>query len=297
MTLQQIKYFICAAEAGSISEAAKRMYVAQSSVSSAIKDLENYYGIQLFQRSAKGVILTGAGAELLHELQAIDKKMDFLKNKYNDSEKQNVTFSVAALHHVFALEPFTSIAKQLSEEKYKQYKICFLECCSSEILEHVERGYADIGVLFFDDLMLKQVHQELKNRHLEFHETAQEQLYAFVHKDHPLAGRDFLSSDDLIAYPCVTYDRILQSTPLTGEMISSYPRKIGTNDRAVAYSLLRSTNAFLTGSSYHVQDPCYSDIIAIPTQGNSSIHVGWVVREEYKPSDLALQFIDQLPHI
>ena len=43
MTLQQIKYFISVAESGSISEAAKRLFTAQSSISSAIKEIENTY--------------------------------------------------------------------------------------------------------------------------------------------------------------------------------------------------------------------------------------------------------------
>ena len=83
MTLQQIKCFLSAAETGSISEAAKRLYMAQSSVSSAIRELEKYCGVQLLERNAKGVILTGAGEELLSELLVIDKKMDFIKNKYS----------------------------------------------------------------------------------------------------------------------------------------------------------------------------------------------------------------------
>ena len=40
MTIQQMKYFITVADSGSISEAAKRLYAAQSSVSSAIKEIE-----------------------------------------------------------------------------------------------------------------------------------------------------------------------------------------------------------------------------------------------------------------
>lgn len=40
MTLQQIRYFISVAESGSISEAAKRLFTAQSSISSAIKEIE-----------------------------------------------------------------------------------------------------------------------------------------------------------------------------------------------------------------------------------------------------------------
>ena len=50
MTLQQIKYFINVAESGSISEAAKRLFTAQSSISSAVKEIENTYGITAFIR-------------------------------------------------------------------------------------------------------------------------------------------------------------------------------------------------------------------------------------------------------
>ena len=45
MTLQQIRYLNAVAEAGSISKAAEQLYVAQSSISSAIKDVEKEYAI------------------------------------------------------------------------------------------------------------------------------------------------------------------------------------------------------------------------------------------------------------
>lgn len=54
MTLQQMRYFIGAAESGSISEAAKRSFTAQSSISGAIKEVENTYGITAFVRDSKG---------------------------------------------------------------------------------------------------------------------------------------------------------------------------------------------------------------------------------------------------
>lgn len=58
MTLQQIRYFISVAESGSISEAAKRLFTAQSSISSAIKEIENTYDITAFIRESTGVRLT-----------------------------------------------------------------------------------------------------------------------------------------------------------------------------------------------------------------------------------------------
>ena len=71
MTLQQMRYFIGAAESGSISEAAKRSFTAQSSISGAIKEVENTYGITAFVRDSKGVRLTRSGEELLINLKNI----------------------------------------------------------------------------------------------------------------------------------------------------------------------------------------------------------------------------------
>lgn len=292
MTLQQIKYFIDAAESGSISETAKRMYVAQSSVSSAIKELERFHGVQLFHRNAKGVALTGAGEELLIELRVVVKKMDFLQHKYHERGTKSITFSVAAQHHIFGLEPFISVAREITSKKYK---LCFLESCTSDILENVERGYADIGIFFFADPISKQVLQEIRNHSLQYHSLGTEMLHAHLRKDHPLAEKTSISISDLMSYPCITYDHILRSNPLSGEAIASCPRKIGTTDRAVAYSLLCNLDAFLTGSSYCSPEERNQNIVARPIQNSYLIHLVWVAREHYKPSEIAQHFIDLLP--
>ena len=78
MTLQQMRYFIGAAESGSISEAAKRSFTAQSSISGAIKEVENTYGITAFVRDSKGVRLTRSGEELLIEFKWILNRLDYL---------------------------------------------------------------------------------------------------------------------------------------------------------------------------------------------------------------------------
>ena len=82
MTIQQMKYFITVADSGSISEAAKRLYAAQSSVSSAIKEIEFYYGVTAFSRDSKGVCLTKEGEELLIEFKGILTRLEFLDAKY-----------------------------------------------------------------------------------------------------------------------------------------------------------------------------------------------------------------------
>ena len=57
--LRQLRYFVTTAECGSVAEASRKLYIAQPSVSTAIKQLEDSFGVQLFIRHhAQGVSLT-----------------------------------------------------------------------------------------------------------------------------------------------------------------------------------------------------------------------------------------------
>src|ERR1700710_2834137 len=66
ISLSQLRYFLMAAEHGSMTEAAGALFIAQSAVSSAVARLEDSLGTQLFIRQrAKGLVLTADGLEFL----------------------------------------------------------------------------------------------------------------------------------------------------------------------------------------------------------------------------------------
>lgn len=65
MTLQQLKYVIAVAEKGSITEAAKDLYISQPSLSGAIKEVEKEATLTIFNRCRAGVALTTEGMEFL----------------------------------------------------------------------------------------------------------------------------------------------------------------------------------------------------------------------------------------
>src|SRR5450830_132891 len=71
MEFYQLKTFITVAEEGSLSRAATKVFVSLPAVSAQIKALEDEFGVQLFNRTAKGVHLTTAGSRLLVEAYAI----------------------------------------------------------------------------------------------------------------------------------------------------------------------------------------------------------------------------------
>ena len=65
MTLQQLRYVITVAKKGSISEAAKELFISQPSLSNAIKELEKEMQIVIFSRTNKGIVVSEEGREVV----------------------------------------------------------------------------------------------------------------------------------------------------------------------------------------------------------------------------------------
>ena len=65
MTFQHLKYLLTVAEKGSITEAAKGLFISQPSLSNAIKEVEKEIGFSIFTRSRTGIALTKEGMEFL----------------------------------------------------------------------------------------------------------------------------------------------------------------------------------------------------------------------------------------
>lgn len=79
MTIRHLKIFIVVAETGSMSAAANRLYLTQPTVSQAIRDLEEYYHVQLFERLHKKLFITEAGHQLLELARMVAGDFDSLE--------------------------------------------------------------------------------------------------------------------------------------------------------------------------------------------------------------------------
>jgi DNA-binding transcriptional LysR family regulator len=78
MTVQQLKYILKVAEVGSITEAAKLLFLSQPSLSNSIKETEKEAGITIFLRSRTGITLTKDGAEFLGYARQVIQQMELL---------------------------------------------------------------------------------------------------------------------------------------------------------------------------------------------------------------------------
>ncbi len=87
MTLRHLNIFAAVCEYGTMTKAAEELHIAQPAVSATVAELEKYYGIQLFERVSRRLVITDAGKELLLKAKAVLSAFsDFesLANKEND---------------------------------------------------------------------------------------------------------------------------------------------------------------------------------------------------------------------
>src|SRR6202035_5143288 len=82
--LRHLRYFVAVAEEASFTAAARRVHVAQQVLSSQIRQLEDALGVQLLERTSRGVALTAAGASFLEggrsTLAALDRTVTAARN-------------------------------------------------------------------------------------------------------------------------------------------------------------------------------------------------------------------------
>jgi DNA-binding transcriptional LysR family regulator len=112
MTLQQLKYFIEAVNCGSINKAAENLFIAQPSLSNAVKALEAEAGVELFVRTPKGVALTTDGVEFLGYARQIVEQASLLEQRYLSKKPSRRLCSISTQHYAFAVNAFVNMVKK-----------------------------------------------------------------------------------------------------------------------------------------------------------------------------------------
>lgn len=90
MTLRHLKMFIAVADAGSITSAAKTLFVAQPTVSQAILELERHYNVKLFDRLSKKLYLTEQGKRLLGYARHVTSLVTEMEQVSRDHDKSGL---------------------------------------------------------------------------------------------------------------------------------------------------------------------------------------------------------------
>lgn len=150
MELRQLKYFIAVADCGSLSRAAKRLFIAQSALSQQMLQLEEMLKVPLFFRSPKGVTLTESGQAFYEHARAIMRQVNDAKaaalQPLADAPAGSVIIGIPpSVSDALALPLY-----QRARECFPRVEIVFAEELTGNLIEQLRQGRLTLAFLFDD---------------------------------------------------------------------------------------------------------------------------------------------------
>ena len=293
MTIQQCKYVMEILKRGSFNEASKALFIAQSSLSSGIKSLENELGIKIFGRSNSGVYLTADGAEFVRYASQIVEQNDFILEKYKVGDVRK-KFYIATQHYDFVAEVFSKMLNTVTEELYK---ISLKETQTYDVIREVENGYCDVGIIAIKNTDFDIMKRFLFSKRIEFNSVLKVVPHVFVQKNHPLSSHTILSHTELEKYPFVSYEQGNHGNSFFTEEImdnTNVRQHIEISDRASLMNVLLTTKAYTIGTGIMPSTLNDGKIVSIPLKSESYYNIGYILHTDRICSDFGLLFVEML---
>ncbi|UHL63339.1 LysR family transcriptional regulator [Paralcaligenes sp. KSB-10] len=190
--IQSLRFFLYAAQAGSLTKAAERSHMTTSALSKRISELEKAIGCPLFVRLPRGLALTPAGQNLTEHVQSLLNGVNRMALDMNDYAL-GMRGHVRIWANTSAIIQFLPIDLAALMEQHPGIRIILEEKVSEEAVNAVAHGIADIGIFagYVSSLSLE---KRLYRR---------DQLVVLVPPNHPLAKRDTVDFADTLDYDFV----------------------------------------------------------------------------------------------
>lgn len=282
MTLQQLKYIVTVAETGNITEAAKRLFISQPSLTNAVRELENEMQVTIFNRTNKGVVVTNEGDVFLSYARQILEQVGLLEEKYLNVKERRPRFSVSCQHYSFAVNAFVDVIKAFDAN---QYDFTLRETQTYEIIEDVSKLRSEIGILYVSSKNEEIIGKLLKQNDLEFQELFIAKPHVFIYSKHPLAERENIELEELEEYPYLSFEQgEYNSFYFSEEILSTLDRKknIKVRDRATLFNLVIGLNGYTVSSGVISRELNGENIIAKPLLVDEYMRIG-IIRQKNMP--------------
>jgi len=293
ITLQQMQYFIEVAAEGSISAAADLLYVAQPTMSAAMRDLETRVGRDLLTRSARGVTLTVDGVEFLGYARQVVEQAELLEQRYLGRPPSRRLLGVSAQHYSFVVDAFVRMVKATDAA---EYEFSLRETRTFDIIEDVRTLRSELGILFRNDFNRNVLDKLLRDSGLAFHPLFRAEPHIFVSRRNPLAQRERATLDDLADLPRLTFDQGANNSFYFAEEILSTlssKQEIRVSDRATIFNLMIGLDGY-TISTGIISDDLDPEIVAVPLDVDERIEIGWIGRTAIPLTEQAQRYLGEV---
>lgn len=202
MELRVLQYFLAVTREQSISGAAESLYLSQPTLSRQLKELEEELGKQLFIRGSRRVTLTEEGMILRKRAEEIMELVKKAEDEISQSDELiagDITIGTGETDGV----RFLARAAQNLQKDYPLIHLHIVSGDKATVIEELDRGLIDFGVIFGDVDTLKYEHISLPYKDI---------WGVMMRRDFPLAEKEEITAADLMDKPLIISRQAFQNS-------------------------------------------------------------------------------------
>ncbi len=239
MELQHLRYVVEVARWGSISRAAKHLYMGQPNLSKAVKEVELEIGRPLFRRTAQGVEPTRSGEDFLFYARGVLDQMEQLRGLYTARDGSRATLSLWMPRASYLAAAYGQWLGTLGN---RALDLQYRETTANAAIDAVLSGEAHLGIVRFEARHAGFFESVMQANGLHHAPLWEFQMQVLMHRSHPLAHLDTVPLHRLDEYPEVTHGDSAFVLPQAEAERPPEPHsagRIAVFDRAGEFNVLR----------------------------------------------------------
>lgn len=240
MNLLHLKYAIEVAKCGSMGKASETLLIATPNLSRSIKELEADLGIQIFERTKNGMILTPQGEEFLNYGKEILKQIDDVEKFYKEGAPKKQKFSISVPRACYISEAFAEFSKTLSNEPAE---IFYKETNSQRTINNMLNHEYKLGIIRYAADYDRYFKAMLEEKGFQYELVTEFSYSLIMSENNPLSKKENIAFSDLKGYIEIAHaDPFVPSMPLSKvvkeELSDNIERRIFVFERASQFELL-----------------------------------------------------------
>lgn len=252
MNLLHMKYAVEIAETKSINKAAEKLFVGQSAMSRAIKELEASLGVTLFERSAKGMFLTPDGEVFVRYAKNVLKQVDDIENIFSEGKTAKKQFSVSVPRASYIADAFAKFSKLI--ENGTEAELFYKETNAMRAIKNILNDEFKLGIIRYAESYDKYYKEMMDEKGLEYELITEFRYMLLMNRESPLAKKEKITYEDLRELVMIAHaDPYVPSLPLAQvkkeELPDNSDRKIFIFERASQFELLAENHDTFMWSS------------------------------------------------
>lgn len=289
MTIVQLNYFIAVCDHGSLNMAAKKLFVTQPSLTSAINLLEKEFNLKLFHRSKGGLTLTNEGSYFYERAKLLIESVTNFKKDLEDlsKEKYTVRIGVPPMIGSFLFPKIHSgFIKEHPDANFEIW-----EEGSLKIRKMIQNKELDVGFS-----ILNEAGQENYNREV----LLETELYFCVSKDSPIAKRKVLTVNDIIDQPVILMREGYYQNQLITSMFADSQKKLNIILVSSQLSVILNFVKANAGGAFLMKeliDPRDDSLVGIPLSSPLKLSVGLIWQKDTMLHKGAIEFLNYFKNL